>query len=65
MCRPYTFLLYIQLYIMLCKKHEQLNLVYFVGIDQPLIEYVLDIPEINSVPQSENFSNIFIKPEPR
>jgi hypothetical protein len=44
---------------MICKKHEQLNLVYFVGANQPLIEYVLDIPEINSVPQSENYSNIF------
>ena len=44
---------------MICKKHEQLNLIYFVGADQPLVEYVLNIPEVNPVPQSNNRSDIF------
>ena len=29
---------------MICKKHEQLNLIYFVGDDQPVVEYLLNIP---------------------
>ena len=44
---------------MICKKHEQLNLIYFVGDDQPIVEYVLNIPEVNPAPQSNNRSDIF------
>lgn len=44
---------------MICKKHEQLNLIYFVGDDQPVVEYFLNIPEINPAPLSHNRNDIF------
>jgi hypothetical protein len=44
---------------MICKKHEQLNLIYFLRDDQQLVKYILNIPEINPAPQSYNSSDIF------
>lgn len=41
------------------ENHEQLNLIYFVGDDQPVVEYILNIPEVNPAPQSHNRSDIF------
>ena len=43
----------------MCKKHEQLNLIYFVGDNQPIVEYILNIPEVNPTPESNNSSDIF------
>ena len=41
------------------KKHKQLNLIYFVGIDQPQVGYYLIIPEITPDPQDLNSSSIY------
>jgi hypothetical protein len=32
------------------KKHEQLQLIYFGAMNQPQVNYFLDIPEVQSVP---------------
>ncbi len=32
------------------KKHEQLNLIFFAATNQPQVNYVINIPEIQSVP---------------
>ena len=40
------------------ESKEQLNLIYYVGEDQPTDNYVSNIPEITPEPQSKNFCNI-------
>ena len=41
---------------MICKKHEQLNLIYYAGTDQSNTQYILNIPEVTPDPQSQNAS---------